>query len=407
MALLVQKYGGSSVSGSKRIIEVARRIVSATKEGHRVVVVVSAMGNTTDQLIKLANQITKEPDPRELDLLLSTGEIVSCTLLAMALRELGSEAISLSGAQAGIHTDDTFSSARIESVDAQRILAELEKGRIVIVAGFQGATADMETTTLGRGGSDTTAVALAAALNAQRCEIYTDVPGVFTADPKIVPQARKLKDLGFEEMLELASYGASVLHPRAVELGAVYNIPILVASSFSNEEGTLIHGGEPMEIKNKLSGVAYDLDVAKITILGIPDRPGIASSLFEPLAQAGISVDTIVQNASVEKVTDLTFTVSRQALAEAQKIVTPVAESLGSKGLVADAGLGKVSIIGMGMQNSPGYAARMFKVLYSAGINIEMITTSDIRITCLVTKSKVKEAVQALHHAFYIEETEG
>ena len=407
MALIVQKYGGSSVADAAAIRNVAGRIADSRAAGDSTVAVVSAMGDTTDKLIALAGQVSDSPDPREMDVLLSTGELVTCTLLAMAIRSMGLDAISLSGAQAGIHTDDTFSSARIESVDAQRILAELEKGRIVIVAGFQGATADMETTTLGRGGSDTTAVALAAALNAQRCEIYTDVPGVFTADPKIVPQARKLKDLGFEEMLELASYGASVLHPRAVELGAVYNIPILVASSFSNEEGTLIHGGEPMEIKNKLSGVAYDLDVAKITILGIPDRPGIASSLFEPLAQAGISVDTIVQNASVEKVTDLTFTVSRQALAEAQKIVTPVAESLGSKGLVADAGLGKVSIIGTGMQNSPGYAARMFKVLYSAGINIEMITTSDIRITCLVTKSKVKEAVQALHHAFYIEETEG
>ncbi len=406
MALLVQKYGGTSVADSTRIINVAKRIAAASEAGNQVVSVVSAMGNTTDRLIELAHEITPEPSPRELDFLLSTGEIVSCTLLAMALRELGAKAISLSGAQAGIQTDASHSRARIEQVETRRVLGELEKGNIVIVAGFQGMTTDMETTTLGRGGSDTTAVALAAALKAERCEIYTDVPGVFTADPRVVPNARKLVDLSFEEMLELASYGAGVLHPRSVELGAFYGIPILVASSFSSEPGTLIHGGEPMESRNRLSGIAHDLDTAKITVVGIPDRPGIAASLFEPLARAGISVDTIVQNAGVDNITDLTFTVSRRDLAASQEIVRPVAENLGGQGIVANAELGKVSIVGNGMQDAPGYAARMFTALHRAGINIQMITTSEIRITCIVDRANVTKAVQVLYDAFYVEGAE-
>ncbi len=406
MALLVQKYGGSSVADSGRIVNVAKRIVSAADSGNEVVAVVSAMGNTTDSLIELANEVSSDPSPRELDFLLSTGEIVSCTLLAMALRELGARAISLSGAQAGIQTDASHSRARIEQVETGRVLGELGKGNIVIVAGFQGMTTDMETTTLGRGGSDTTAVALAAALNAHRCEIYTDVSGVFTADPRVVPSARKLVDLGFEEMLELASYGAGVLHPRAVELGAFYGIPILVASSFTSEQGTLIHGGEPMESRNRLSGIAHDLDTAKITVMGIPDRPGIAASLFEPLARAGISVDTIVQNASEDNITDLTFTVARRDLATSQEIVRPVAEQLGGRGIVANAELGKVSIVGNGMQDAPGYAARMFTALYRAGINIQMITTSEIRITCIVNRADITKAVQVLYDAFYVEGAE-
>ena len=406
MALLVQKYGGTSVADSTRIVNVAKRIAAAAEAGNQVVSVVSAMGNTTDRLIELAHEITAEPSPRELDFLLSTGEIVSCTLLAMALRELGAKAISLSGAQAGIQTDASHSRARIEQVETRRVLGELEKGNIVIVAGFQGMTTDMDTTTLGRGGSDTTAVALAAALKAERCEIYTDVPGVFTADPRVVPNARKLVDLSFEEMLELASYGAGVLHPRSVELGAFYGIPILVASSFSSEQGTLIHGGEPMESRNRLSGIAHDLDTAKITVMGIPDRPGIAASLFEPLARAGISVDTIVQNAGADNITDLTFTVSRRDLAASQEIIRPVAESLGGQGIVANAELGKVSIIGNGMQDAPGYAARMFTALYRAGINIQMITTSEIRITCIVERADTTKAVQVLYDAFYVEGAE-
>ena len=406
MALLVQKYGGTSVADSTRIVNVAKRIAAAAEAGNQIVSVVSAMGNTTDRLIELAHEIAAEPSPRELDFLLSTGEIVSCTLVAMALRELGAKAISLSGAQAGIQTDASHSRARIEQVETRRVLGELEKGNIVIVAGFQGMTTDMETTTLGRGGSDTTAVALAAALGAERCEIYTDVSGVFTADPRVVPNARKLVDLSFEEMLELASYGAGVLHPRSVELGAFYGIPILVASSFSSEQGTLIHGGEPMESRNRLSGIAHDLDTAKITVMGIPDRPGIAASLFEPLARAGISVDTIVQNAGADNITDLTFTVSRRDLAASQEIVRPVAESLGGQGIVANAELGKVSIIGNGMQDAPGYAARMFTALYRAGINIQMITTSEIRITCIVERADTTKAVQVLYDAFYVEGAE-
>ena len=406
MALLVQKYGGTSVADSTRIINVAKRIAAAADAGNQVVSVVSAMGNTTDRLIELAHEIAPEPSPRELDFLLSTGEIVSCTLLAMALRELGAKAISLSGAQAGIQTDASHSRARIEQVETRRVLGELEKGNIVIVAGFQGMTTDMETTTLGRGGSDTTAVALAAALKAERCEIYTDVPGVFTADPRVVPSAHKLVDLSFEEMLELASYGAGVLHPRSVELGAFYGIPILVASSFSSEQGTLIHGGEPMESRNRLSGIAHDLDTAKITVMGIPDRPGIAASLFEPLARAGISVDTIVQNAGADNITDLTFTVSRRDLAASQEIVRPVAEKLGGQGIVANAEMGKVSIVGNGMQDAPGYAARMFTALHRAGINIQMITTSEIRITCIVDRANVTKAVQVLYDAFYVEGAE-
>ena len=406
MSLLVQKYGGTSVADSSRIVNVAKRIVSASDAGNQVVTVVSAMGNTTDRLIELSNEVSSDPSPRELDFLLSTGEIVSCTLLAMALRELGAKAISLSGAQAGIHTDASHSRARIEQVETGRVLGELGKGNIVIVAGFQGMTTDMETTTLGRGGSDTTAVALAAALDAQRCEIYTDVSGVFTADPRVVPNARKLTDLSFDEMLELASYGAGVLHPRAVELGAFYGIPILVASSFTSEQGTLIHGGEPMEARNRLSGIAHDLDTAKITVMGIPDRPGIAASLFEPLARAGISVDTIVQNASEDNITDLTFTVARRDLAAAQEIVKPVAEELGGRGIVANGELGKVSIVGNGMQYAPGYASRMFTTLYRAGINIQMITTSEIRITCIVDRADTTKAVQALYDAFYVEGAE-
>lgn len=406
MALLVQKYGGTSVADSSHIVNVAKRIVSAANAGNQVVTVVSAMGNTTDRLIELANEVSSDPSPRELDFLLSTGEIVSCTLLAMALRELGARAISLSGAQAGIHTDASHSRARIEQVETGRVLGELGKGNIVIVAGFQGMTTDMETTTLGRGGSDTTAVALAAALNAQRCEIYTDVSGVFTADPRVVPNALKLMDLSFEEMLELASYGAGVLHPRAVELGAFYGIPILVASSFTNEQGTLIHGGEPMEARNRLSGIAHDLDTAKITVMGIPDRPGIAASLFEPLARAGISVDTIVQNASEDNITDLTFTVARRDLTESEKIVRPVVEELGGRGIVANGELGKVSIVGNGMQDAPGYASRMFTALYRAGINIQMITTSEIRITCIVNRADITRAVQVLYDAFYVEGAE-
>ena len=399
----MQKYGGTSVAGAERIKAVARRIAATGDGGNQVVVVVSAMGETTDELIELAYQVAEEPSARELDLLLSTGEIVSSTLLAMALRDTGYEAISLSGAQAGIQTDSAHRQARILKVESRRVIKELEAGKIVIVAGFQGVTGEMDITTLGRGGSDTTAVALAASLGASVCQIYTDVDGVYTADPRLAPDARPLAEVGYEEMLELATYGAKVLHPRAVELGELYNVPILVASSFSDKPGTLIHGGAPMEVRNKVMGIAHDLDVAKITVVGVPDRPGIAASIFQPLAQAGISIDTIVQNASIEKITDLTFTVAKSELAEAMRVVKPIAKEIKARECLSDSELGKVSIIGTGMQNTPGYAARMFTTLSERGINIQLITTSEIRITCIIEAAKVEDAVRALHRAFELE----
>jgi aspartate kinase len=403
MALIVQKYGGTSVADAGRIKNVARRIAQVKDKGDQVVVVVSAMGDTTDELIKLAYQINDRPDERELDVLLSTGEIVSSTLLAMALEAMGYEAISLSGAQAGIRTDATYSRARIMRVDPERIVKELDKGNIVIVAGFQGITDEMDITTLGRGGSDTTAVALAASLGAGVCQIYTDVDGVYTADPRLVPEAQKLPEIGYEEMLELATYGARVMHPRAVELGELFNVPVLVASSFSDNPGTLIHGGVSMEVRNKVRGIAHDLDVAKITVVGVPDRPGTAASIFESLAKANISIDTIVQNASINNITDLTFTVARSQLRKAMEVAKPIAESIGARECVSDSRLGKVSIIGTGMQNTPGFAARMFRALSEHGINIQLITTSEIRITCIIDEARVKDAVRALHRAFELE----
>lgn len=403
MALVVQKYGGSSVADADKINNVARRIVATKEKGNEVVVVVSAMGKTTDELIQLARKINPKPQDRELDVLLSTGEIVSSTLMAMALHNMGYKAISLSGPQAGIETDSVYGKARITHIEPKRIVKELEKGNIVIVAGFQGLTKDKDVTTLGRGGSDTTAVALAAALKAQIAEIYTDVEGVFTADPRIVPEAHKLKEIGYEEMLELATLGAKVMHSRAVELGQVYNMPILVASSFNDKPGTIIHGGIPMEIRNKVRGIAHDLNVAKVTVVGVPDRPGIASAVFEALAKANISVDTIVQNASINKITDLTFTVARGDLDKAMSLIKPIAKSIGAKDCVSDSTLAKISIVGTGMQNTPGYASGMFRALSEQNINIQLITTSEIKITCIIAEDKAKEAVKALHKSFDLE----
>lgn len=402
--ILVQKYGGSSVADAERIRNVARRISAAyERRSPRIVVVVSAMGKTTDQLIELAHQITPHPDPRELDLLLSTGEIVSIALLAMALRDLGHEAISLTGYQAGIRTEARYGAARILDVDPVRIRRELDRGRIVIVAGFQGFTEEFDITTLGRGGSDTTAVALAAALEAAACEIYTDVDGVFTADPRLVPQARKLDDISYEEMLELASQGAKVMAARAVELGELFDQPILVASSFNDRPGTLIHRGVTMEKGNKVRGIAHDVNVGKVTIIGVPDRPGIAAQVFGPLAEAGISVDVIVQNTGQHGKTDLSYSVAKGDLAKAEAITRPVASAIGAEGVTTTGDLGKVSVVGSGMQSAPGYAARMFDALYRAGINIEMITTSEIRITCIIAADRVPDAVRALHAAFELE----
>ena len=405
MGIIVQKYGGSSLADGEKIKNVARRVVARKEQGNEMVVVVSAMGKTTDQLIELAHQITDSPEDREMDVLMSTGETVSSTLMVMAIHSLGHDAISLSGGQAGIRTDKVHRKARILAIDPRRVHQEVEKGRVVIIAGFQGLTqdADEDITTLGRGGSDTTAVALAAALKADACEIYTDVEGVYSADPRIVPEARKLDEISYEEMLELASVGAKVVHSRAVELGQVYDMPILVASSFKEAPGTLIHGGVSVEQFKKVRGIAHDLDVAKLTIRGVPDRPGIAAAIFEPLANAHISVDTIVQNAGEDNLTDVTFTISRGDLRRAVPIVEETAKEIQAREVVADDALGKVSIVGTGMQSGPGYAALMFRTLYEKGINIEMISTSEIRITCIIREDRVKDAVQALHKAFALE----
>ena len=408
MTLIVQKYGGSSVGDADRIINVAGRIAKAKTGGVRIVAVVSAMADTTDELIHLAHSVSKDPEPRELDLLLSTGELVSCTLMTMALRTLGHDAVSLSGFQAGIHTDTMYGKARISRIDTARVMEELEKDRLVVVAGFQGISEDHDVTTLGRGGSDTTAVALAAALGAERCEIYTDVDGIYTADPRLVPEARKLKEIGYQEMLELANYGAK-MNPRSIELGAAYKVPIYVASSFSDATGTLIHqvaGEKPMENRIKVTSIAYDTNVAKITVRSVPDRPGIAASLFEPLASIGISVDTIVQNTSVENTTDISFTITRNDLPRAFATVEGVVSEMGAAGLVSDATLASVSIVGSGMQNTPGYASRMFRVLADGNINIDMITTSEIRISCVISEAQGAEAVRLLHRDFALDEVE-
>jgi aspartate kinase len=398
--IVVQKYGGSSLANAERIRNAARRICAALDAGQRVVVVVSAMGDSTDELLTLARALSPEPHERELDSLLSTGEQVSASLMAITLQAMGRGGISLTAGQAGIHTNRLFNRARITEVRVTRLLRELDAGKVPIVTGFQGITDDLDVTTLGRGGSDTTAVALAAALGAHRCEIYTDVEGVFTADPRLVPEARSLARISYEEMLELAQLGARVLHPRAVELGEVYGVPIEVRSSFSEAAGTLIHTEELVEIRKNVRGIAHDEDVGKITLLRVADRPGIAFAIFAPLAEAGISVDTIVQNAGLDGVTDLSFTVSRTDLDRALRLIQPLVAAIGAEGLNHAADLAKVSIVGSGMQSAPGYAARMFETLAATGINIEMITTSDIRITCIIARAQTTAAVQALHAAF-------
>ncbi|MEC9309445.1 MAG: aspartate kinase [Chloroflexota bacterium] len=402
MALLVHKYGGSSVADAEKIKRVAERVINAKISGNDVVVVVSAMGDSTDELIDLAHTVSTDPEPREMDLLLSTGELVSCTLLSMAIKSMGHDSVSLTGNQAGIVTDTMYGHARISRVDSDRIKDELEKGQITVVAGFQGMTEGQDITTLGRGGSDTTAVALAAALNADRCDIYTDVEGIYTADPRIVPKARKMAEIGYQEMLELASYGAK-MHPRSIELGSVYQVPIYVASSFSDQPGTLIHKGpdeDNMEDRIKVTGIAYQSNIAKVTVRAVPDRPGMAAELFEPLSAVGISVDTIVQNTSVERLTDISFTVDRSDLQKTLRELESVTSEMGAGEVVTDPTLASISVVGSGMQNTPGYASRMFRVLSEARINIEMITTSEIRISCIIAEAQVPEAVRLLHSGF-------
>ena len=402
MAVIVQKYGGSSLADPERVRGVAQRIAASRRADTGVVVVCSAMGDSTDDLLALSRSVAKAPVDREVDLLLSTGEIVSCALVAIALNDMDCPAVSLTGLQAGIQTEALHGKARISEVAPERIQAELDAGRVAVVCGFQGVTEEQEITTLGRGGSDTTAVALAAALGAERCEIYTDVEGIYTADPRIVPEARKLDEIDYEEMLELAASGAK-MQPRSIELGELYNIPILVASTFSEAPGTLIHREAGMEVRSKVRGVASDTNVAKVTVLGVPDRPGIAAAFFEPLAVAGVSVDTIVQNTSVDNLTDLSFTVARTDVEKTLPLVRPVAQEIGARGVTHDEDLAKVSVVGTGMQNSPGYASTMFRALAAAGVNIEMITTSEIRITCIVSDNQSAVAVRALHRAFELD----
>ncbi len=405
--LVVQKFGGSSLADADRIRRVARRIARERATGSDLVVVVSAMGDTTDELLALAAGITDEPDSRELDVLLATGEHQSATLLSMALHALGLPAISLSGPQAGITTDGRYGRARIADIEPRRMRAELEQGKIVIVAGFQGmseaSAADAEITTLGRGGSDTTAVALAARLGADRCQIFTDVRGIFTADPRIVTDARQLPVIGYEEMLELAGQGAQVMQTRAVELGWVNGVVIEVLSSFEDAPGTLIEEDPFVEQRNKVRGLAHDRNVAKVTLVEVPDRPGVAHAVFAPLAEAGINVDMIVQNVGHRGATDLSFTIPEVELARAKRILDRVVRELGFREMTTDSSVAKVSIVGAGVQNAPGYAARMFGALATAKVNIEMITTSEIRITCMIAEDDLETAVRALHEAFELE----
>lgn len=420
--LVVMKFGGSSVAGAERIKRVARRIARERAAGSNLVVVVSAMGDTTDELLALAAAITDEPDARELDVLLATGEHQSATLVSMALHSLGVAAISLTGPQAGITTDGTYGKARIAGIDPRRVNAEIAAGKVVIVAGFQGmstkgvtaleetATASdvhaAEITTLGRGGSDTTAVALAAQLKADRCQIFTDVKGIYTADPRIAQDARQLPVIGYEEMMELAHQGAQVMQVRAVELGWVNDVVIEVLSSFEDAPGTLIEEDPLVEQRNKVRGLAHDRNVAKITLVGVPDKPGVATHVFGPLADAGVIVDVIVQNVGHGGSTDISFTVPRVELAKAKRILEPMVRELGFADMTTDSSVAKVSIVGAGIQNAPGYAARMFGTLAEAGINIEMISTSEIRITTIIAEDRVEQAVRALHAAFALEQPE-
>jgi aspartate kinase len=408
--LVVQKFGGSSLADADRIRRVARRIARERAAGANLIVVVSAMGDTTDELLSLAGAITDDPDSRELDMLLATGEHQSATLVSMALHALGVPAISLTGGQAGITTDGRYGKARIAAVEPKRVLHEIGQGKVVIVAGFQGLSAEAiehgETTTLGRGGSDTTAVALAARLGADRCQIFTDVRGIFTADPRIVGRARQLDVIGYEEMLELANQGAQVMQTRAVELGWVNDVTIEVLSSFEDAPGTLITEDPLVEQRNKVRGLAHDRNVAKITLVEVPDRPGVAGTVFQPLAEAGINVDMIVQNVGHHGATDLSFTIPRVELPKAKRILEPAVRELGFREMTTDSAVAKVSIVGAGIHNTPGYAARMFKTLADAGVNIEMISTSEIRITTIIAEDALETAVRALHDAFELERPE-
>jgi len=397
--LIVQKYGGTSVGSAERIKEVAKRVAATRDAGHQVAVVVSAMSGETNRLLGLAKQIAAQPDERESDVLVSTGEQVTVALLAMALKELGYPAFSLLGHQVQISTDSAFGRARIRYINTERLLSGLRDGHIVVVAGFQGVDADDNITTLGRGGSDTTAVAIAAATRADACEIYTDVDGVYSADPRICPHARKLSRISYDEMLELASLGAKVLQIRSVEFAKRYQVPVHVRSSFSPDEGTWLVREDPSMEDVVVSGVTSDLDQAKITILHVPDRPGLAAKLFGPIADDNMVVDMIIQNASADGFTDLTFTVPKGDAPKALARVKAAAAEVGASGVAFDAEVAKVSIVGLGMRSHAGVAARMFQTLARESINIQMISTSEIKISVVIDAKYTELAVRVLHDA--------
>jgi len=400
MALVVQKYGGTSVGNLDKIARVAKKVIRTKEEGNDVVVVLSAMSGETDRLIQLAQKAADEPDPREYDSLISTGEQVTVTLLAIMLNGMGCPAKSFLGFQVPVRTDQAFKKARILDVDTEAIRAELKKGNIVVVAGFQGIDPENNITTLGRGGSDTSAVALAAALKADVCDIYTDVDGVYTTDPNICSNARRLDRITYDEMLEMARAGAKVLQPRSVELAKKFNVPVYVKSSFTDEGGTLVTREEKEMEKEVVSGVTYDRDQAKITVIHVPDRPGVAARIFMPLSEKNIVVDMIIQNASIQGHTDLTFTVSRKDIREATQIISDVVRDVGAEKLEVDDNVAKVSIIGVGMISHSGVAARMFDTLAREGINIMMISTSEIKVSCVVEAKYTELAVTVLHDAF-------
>jgi aspartate kinase len=403
LPIVVQKYGGTSVADASRIMNVARRIVETYDQGNQVCVVVSARGDTTDELIQLAGEITPNPPEREMDMLLSAGERISCALLAMAIARLGKDAVSFTGSQAGIVTDTFHMRARILDIRATRLVEAMGDGKIALVAGFQGVSTEKDVTTLGRGGSDTTAVALAHALGADVCEIYTDVEGVYTANPSLVAKARKIPVISYDEMLELAAAGAQVLALRSVEYARKYNIPIHVRSSFSHTEGTWVREEDETMESAIIRGVTYTTDEAKVTVRAVPDRPGVAAHVFGALADAGVNVDMIIQNVGEAEHSDISCTVPADELANADQALRQIVAELGAKGYSTDTNMAKVSLVGAGMRTNPGVAATMFKTLADLGINLEMISTSPIKISCVIAKDRVDEAVRALHDAFELD----
>jgi aspartate kinase len=400
---IVQKFGGSSVASAELIQRVARRIAATHAKRGRVVAVVSAMGDSTDELISLAHKVNPAPPSREMDQLLSTGETITAPLMAMALERLGVAAISLTGLQAGIRTSSVHRSARIVDIVPQRIIDELERGRVVVVAGFQGVDEALDITTLGRGGTDTTAVALAVELSAERCEIFTDVAGVYTADPRVEPRARLIPEIAYQEMLEFAAVGAKVMHPRAVEIGETYSMPIVVRSTFGDQPGTLICQHPAMEDRQKIRGIAHDSGVAKVILTRVPDRPGIAAAVFSAIGKAGINVDIIVQNVSHDGFTDLAFTIAEEDLSRSRPVLEEVAREVQAGQLVADTGIATVSVVGTAFLGTPGMSARIFNALSAQGINVEQITTSQIHVTVIIARDRVADAVRALHAEFELE----